>query len=298
MKKVLRGFIYICLFTLCFALVGRFCRLKTDGFAIYKISSNLSPNDEYFIPALSCEQKQSLSKILTQPYTYLGKGAQCFVFASEDGHYVIKFFKQHNLRVPAFYRYLPLAGALKNIRDEKVRQKEEELRRDFVSYRIAYEHLKEETGLIFLHLNKTEDLGIDLCLYDKIGCIHHLPLDDMEFLVQKRAELFYDALFALIEKGDKAAAKERLTELVAILASRSMRGLYDKDPDINTNFGICDGKTVQIDVGRFRIDETRKDASIAQRDILRATDNLSQLLKEKDEELAKHLTETISHIGL
>jgi hypothetical protein len=120
----------------------------------------------------------------------------------------------------------------------------------------------------------------------------------MEFLVQKKADLFYQALDTMIRAGEKEAVKERLTELVTLLMERSMKGLYDKDPDINTNFGISEGKTVQIDVGRFRPDETRKDKEIALQDIARATDNLRQWLEEQDEELSFHLDRTIEQMRM
>ena len=65
------------------------------------------------------------------------------------------------------------------------------LKHDFDSYKIAYENLKDETGLIYLHLNKTDFLKQKMIIIDKIGIYHEIDLDSMEFLIQKgRAYLF------------------------------------------------------------------------------------------------------------
>src|SRR5437868_3279127 len=69
--------------------VERFCHKQTDGFSIYNISSNLSFREEWEIPQETTEAKI----ILAQPFYYLGKGAQSYVFESEDGNFVLKFFR-------------------------------------------------------------------------------------------------------------------------------------------------------------------------------------------------------------
>ncbi|NGX54131.1 MAG: hypothetical protein K1000chlam4_00856, partial [Chlamydiae bacterium] len=64
-----------------------------DGFAPSKIQSDLTHDQRWEIPSLSDEERESLLHLLDQPFTYLGKGSQCFVFESNDGEVVLKIFR-------------------------------------------------------------------------------------------------------------------------------------------------------------------------------------------------------------
>ena len=204
-------------------------------------------------------------QILNQPYTFLDKGAQSFVFASQDGNYVIKFFRHHHMK------------------------KQGKLDKDFNSYKLAFNHLKQETGLLFLHLNKTTHLNQTLDLVDKLGIHHKIPLDQFEFLVQKRAQLVYPALQTFMQQGETDNAKEALTNLVHFLVHRSKLGIFDKDPDLNSNFGLIGTEVVQIDIGRFK----HQKPQLNKDEIIRITDNLHQWLMVNYPELDIHLKNQI-----
>ena len=118
----------------------------------------------------------------------------------------------------------------------------------------------------------------------------------MHFLIQKKGELFYTSLEELISLNKIDEAKARLTELVEYLVFRSKLGLYDKDPDINTNFGICNNQTIQIDTGRFRYDPSRIAPDIYIADIIRITDNLHQWLDTKNSSLSLFLNQEIERL--
>src|SRR5215813_2272463 len=81
-------------------LAKQFCYKKTDGFAHYKILSSLPFNEEWEVPPLSENEAKEVSAILDQPFYYLAKGAQSYVFASKDGQSVIKFFRIYHLTPP------------------------------------------------------------------------------------------------------------------------------------------------------------------------------------------------------
>lgn len=271
--------------------VQRFCRSQTDGFALHKICSELSFHPEWEVES----HPESLGNILDQPYRYLAKGAQSYVFASEDGQYVIKFFRIYHMEPPRFLTHLHWPLCVQGYRLSKIIQKQEELNRDFTSYKIAYDHLKEETGLLFLHLNKTETLKKSLTLIDKLGIAYQIDLDQMEFLVQKRAKIAYPALAQITEEQGIDAGKAALTRLVSLLALRIEKNIKDKDPDLNTNFGFINTQAVQIDVGRFRIDPSTPPLSpLEKRDeVIRITDNLDQWLRVQYPELSTHLQQEI-----
>lgn len=269
--------------------VQRFCRSQTDGFALHKICSELSFHPEWEVE----NDPESLGTILDQPYTYLAKGAQSYVFASEDGQYVIKFFRIYHMTPPRFLTHCYWPMCVQGYRLSKMIQKQEELDRDFTSYKIAYDHLKEETGLVFLHLNKTNNLKKTLTLIDKLGISYPIDLDQMEFLVQKRATIAYPALAQITEEKGIDAGKSALTQLVSLLALRIDKNIKDKDPDLNTNFGFIDIRPVQIDVGRFRINPSPLSAEEKRDEVIRITDNLDQWLRSQYPELSIHLQQEI-----
>ncbi|MBS0651474.1 MAG: hypothetical protein JSR93_09970 [Verrucomicrobia bacterium] len=278
-------------------LLQRFCHQQTDGFSRYKISSNLTFHPEWETPRLNAGEQEGLSKILSQPYRYLAKGAQSYVFLSDDGQYVLKFFRIYHLQPPFWVTHLRWPWFLQSYKMEKILKKLDELHKDFASYKIAYDELKEETGIVYLHLNKTDYLKQTLTFYDKIGIKHEVALDQMEFLVQRRAELVYPALARMVESEGLENAKDALSQLVSLLCLRCQKGIHDKDPDLNTNFGFIGHTPLQIDVGRFRIENGNLQERMVDRDeIIRITDNLNQWLRSRYPELSGHLESTIAQI--
>lgn len=263
MKWVARLLIFI----LCFYGTARFCKKQTGSFTIARISSDISFHPEWEVETAN---ESEVKKILSQPFRFLGKGAQSFVFASEDGTTVIKFFRHHHLK------------------------KNSKLAKDFGSYKLAYDNLREETGLLYLHLNKTRHLNQTLDLIDKIGIHHPINLDHYEFLVQKRATLAYIALDKWIDEGKIDDAKEALTKLVQLLAIRSNKGIQDKDPDLNTNFGFIGTTPIQFDIGRFKSRKVPADLPANYRELIRITDNLHQHLMRKAPELDEHLKQELA----
>ncbi len=262
-------------FVLCFFIAARFCKKQTDSFTVLRITSYLTPRAEWEIHPLPPEEKACLNQIFNRRFFYLGKGVQSFVFGSEDGRHVIKFFRHDRFR-QGFWATKKLST----------------LHKDFASYKIAYEQFKDETGLIFLHLNKTTDLHQSVKIVDKLGIEHQIPLDKYEFLVQKRATLLYDTLGEMIQKKEIDKGRQTLSKLVELLALRIRRGIFDKDPDLNTNFGVIGTQPIQIDVGRFR----QKPKVLDKNEIIRITDHLHQWLMVRCPELDDHLKEQIEKL--
>lgn len=274
----------ILLAVLCFYGVQRFCHRQTDGFTPLKIESTV-PYEARHVKKASPE----ILNALDQPYHYLGRGAQAYAFVSEDGRYVIKFFRHrrmHNLLCQAGFL---LPSFLRERLEQTAEKRSLKLVKDYKSYELAFEKLRQETGLLYLHLAKTEDLKKRLVLYDKIKVLHELPLDQMEFVVQKRAYLLFPSLENWIKEGNLEEAKKVLTQVVSLLKTRAEKGIFDKDPELKTNFGVCEGKVLQIDIGRFTENELPPDPL----EIHRITDDLRKWLHKKDPVLESHLMSEI-----
>lgn len=276
-----------------FVATQRICHRATDGFALPKIQSNLTYNPDWEVQVLDPQSEVEIRALLTQSFRYLGRGAQAYAFVSEDGRTVLKFFRHHRMHTLLCHGAFLLPMGLRKQLQQTIDKRKAKLHKDFNSYKLAYRTLKEETGLLFVHLNKTHHLGIQLKLFDKIGVQHQIDLDKMEFVLQKRADLLYPALNSWIEQGNLTQAKTSLSELIALLKSRCQKGLFDKDPDLRTNFGFIDGHPIQFDIGRFKEDLTRQDPRVYKDEIVRITDRLMIWLAKHSPELAEHLQNEI-----
>lgn len=295
--KRIKKIAIFCAMALAVVLLKKFCYRQTDGFAIYKICSNFSFHPEWEIPSATLYENTELQQILNQPFYYLAKGAQSYVFASADGRSVIKFFRLYHLTPPSWITHLSFPLPLMPYKLQKILDKRQELDKDFQSYKIAFEEMKEETGLIYMHLNKSDRLHKKLTIYDRLGIAHQLDLDQMEFLVQKKATLVFPSIDSLMQTEGTIAAKQAISDLVKLLLTRCEKGIFDKDPDLNTNFGFLGATPVQIDIGRFRKQSEQKKVGKYRDEILRITDNFRQWLDTKYPPLSEHLLNEIHQIA-
>ncbi len=286
----------VALLVACACLVERFCKKQTSGFSLTKIQSHFVYDPRWEISPLKDEEKANLNTIFNQSFRYLGKGAQCYAFVSDDGSAVIKFLRVSHLEAPWALRQLPLPSFLKTWQEEKIGLKKGKRERDFTSYTFAYEKLKEETGLIFLHLNKSSDLNQKIRIIDKLGIAHMVDLDQMEFILQKRATPFYPAIEEMLALNQKEKIKEAMAHLIQLLEKRRSVNLADKDPDLTTNFGFIDGVPIQFDIGRFQVGVLNKKNEPFRNETIRITASFKKWLEKRDSELARDLEEKIQAI--
>ena len=241
MKKLLKATITLFLFSLGFLGVQDLCRKQTKGFALSKARSSYDLKGDL---ALSSQELEQVRSILSQPFRFMTKGLQCYVFVSQDDKYVLKLLKWKEIEPPLWTQYVPDPW----VEDLKKRKKEKK-EHDFTSYRIAFDELKEETGLIYLHMQKTEGLNIPLCLYDPIRIRHLIPADGIEFILQKKAEPFL-SYFAKHESDEEIMAPF-FSSFVHVIQKRIERHISDSDISLEYNTGICEGKPVLFDIGNL-----------------------------------------------
>lgn len=239
---------------------------------------------------------ENLQKLLGQRFTYLKSGGQCYAFLSEDGKYVVKFFKYHLRRVPWILAHLPLPAKYAKLREKQRINREKKLLRDFSSYKLAYEELREESGLVFIHLNKTENLNLRLTVVDKLHIEHSLNLDQLEFVIQDRATLAFAHFETLIKENQISEAKESIDSMLHLLVSRCQKGIYDEDPRLHRNLGFVGAKAILIDVGRLRPDTARTSHAVYVNDVQAITDELRVWLLKHSPELAGYLQERVAKL--
>lgn len=202
----------------------------TDGFRLEKMKLELPYNPEW-----ATEVQEEVTCLLNQPFTYLNKGAQSYVFVSADGQYVIKLFRFD--KVPLFsppndFERINKANSL------------------FSSCLLAYKHYREETGLIFLHLNLTTNKLPILHCRDALGRSYRIPLDLCRFAIQRKVQVFDQALLEASQNPD--LMKKRIDSFFTLIKGRILLGIINTDANITRNFGFLGDRAVEIDFGSYR----------------------------------------------
>ena len=143
--------------------MGRLYFAVTAGFMLSNIQSDLAPEPRWQISTLTGQKAQAVDEALSQEYLFLGKGCQSYVFASKDGEYVLKFIKFQRFRPHVLFNVASIFGSIfgsifpggHEMYQVKVKEKKSKLDKLFISWKLAYEQLQHETGVVFVHLNET-----------------------------------------------------------------------------------------------------------------------------------------------
>ena len=243
---------------------------------------------EYRNPPTSVTSQPPLTQealdILAQPFTFFSKGSQAYAFLSADGQYVLKILKQHKFHPRTHFAYVPF---LPQHADYVHRKKKAE--KAFRSFQNAASGFCKETGLLGIHLIPDPSWSKQIVLIDKKGREHLVDINKTSFALQKKAELLYPTLTALMEKHDSASAKKRINSLMLLLYSLAHQGVVDNDPILRRNFGFVGDEAIQFDIGMFDIDPKRKGHILSQEELLPVTRECLSWLDERYPELADYL---------
>ncbi len=288
--------------------------LKTRGFCLQKILADDIPfQPQWQTSPLSADEEREVDALLSQSYRMIGAGSECFAFASEDGKAVIKFFKLDHARPVYLHRgilledHSALAGTISNHpltrlilpspMDQWLKRflgiREFRIQRSFNSIKLSFDHLKDETGLIYLHLNPTDHLQRKLTIYDSCGILHQVDLDKAKFFLQKRATPLTTHLTALKVKGADEEAKKSIDSLIEMILVRCKKGFADRDI-INRNFGYIGTKAIEIDSGSFLKNPRMKEPWIYKQELFYATLELKDWLKKNYPEMVCYLEDRVT----
>ncbi len=241
--------------------------MQTGGFSVNKIYSD-HPFEEKW------EVATQTSDALSQPFYFLGSGVQYYAFISEDQKTVLKIVKPYHFCPNFILSKLPLPK-IKAARQRR-------LDAIFQSAKIAYEELKEETGLLFLHLNRTQGKFSKIKLYDKLAICHEVSLDNSAFVLQKKAEPFFS----------NSDLKQMIDKTFALIRKRSEKGIANSDAVLSKNFGFSQDEAIEIDIGSFTKNSHIAKPYAIRREILLETHELRNQLKD-DPELLHYYYEAL-----
>lgn len=235
--------ISLVLFIVALAGLDRMFFKQNHDFCAAFLYPKIEHHPEWEIPEADLT---ALGPILDQKFYYLAKGCHCFAFVSEDQKYVIKFhrYASHLRRFAWKFSYL-FSEKRKKIKEHNL----ERLHINLQSYKNAYCDLKEETGLLFAHINPSQNLRKTITLVDTLQSEYQVPLDEVTFVIQHKADLIFPTLSRLLKEGHLEEAKEVVNSLVRLLAIDAKKGYIDKDPIIYRNYGLVGLRAIHIDIG-------------------------------------------------
>lgn len=260
--------------------VERFCHRQTEGFQVHKVLSSFPFDKNYAIPSITEEQIDQINLLLDQKYYFLGSGGQGYSFVSEDGLYVLKLFKIHHMRVPNYFGKIPCFGPIKIIQEKWANKCDKKHRKIFASCKLAYDDFKEETGLLFLHLNTTQGSHPKVKVINRIGVEVLLPLDNAVFALQKKADLSATDITKLL-LNDPEALKRHITAFIQHITNRCSKGIEDTDSGLSRNYGYVGNNLIQIDIGSLRKKHLLQQSSALEQELKKKTRSLRKILRTK-----------------
>lgn len=273
----------------CLIGLARFTHHETRGFRIAKIQNNLA-NEKLWLPDAAAEP----CHLLLQPFSFFSRGLQSFVFLSADGQYVLKIFNNRHSYLQKWFEILAHVPGLQNWGTASALHHKTKWDKAFTSYKIAYDHLRDETGIVYIHLDPTDHLPSKLQLIDLLGISHSIDPNQTGFILQKRCTPVYPALLQEIEKGDLNAARHCIDQLMDLFLLKYQRGIADNDPLIRTNYGFLNGQPMQIDLGPLSLDPHIQNEEVYRHELRKTMQSLKNWLHIHCEELNLYLEEKLS----
>lgn len=278
-----------------FGSLSFFCDLQTKRLRVQEIFTDIPNDSQWEIPPLIKEEQERLHARLQQSFSYLGAGDQSIAFLGSDRKTVLKFFKHNHSVLEKILEKLSLPTSKKLFHQTIFSFKSYDPRPVFKSCMIAWQELREQTGLLYVHINKTKGQLGRVTLLDNCRVAHTVDLDSTEFLVQEYAELSCATIDAKIKKGDLVGAKRAIQALFSAVEEYSKQGIHISHPAIRRNFGFIGEKVVLLDIGSFHKEDSSKAESSPQKEIVEVTARLQRWLKKHHSELLPFFEQELTH---
>lgn len=251
----------------------------TDGFKVAKII----PSQEIFFKWEDIKEEKiepAVEKILSQPFHYLGRGQQCYAFESEDKKYVMKILRLHKYRIPFWCALFP--------QKELMEHRKKSWENTNHSFEIAFTHLRDESGLIYLHNAVTCKLPM-LTLLDKLGRKSEIDSNHLFFLLQKKAE----PILNVAGSWSRGEVISFIDHYLTTLKKRIAKNIRNKNRNVMKNLGTIGKEVIEFDVGEFRFHPTSADSASRRIEMQKSTKKLRKWLSQKDPSLLSYLDEQI-----
>ena len=191
------------------------------GFWFFSSTSSFSvdeiyPGRDFSSQKVKTDSKEDIENacfIANQSFRLFKEDIDAYLFLSEDGKYVLKFFKMRKLTPKYWLNYIPIPWLDKK-RLSKVVDRERARNESLGNLKAVFEKFRYQTGLVFLHLFKTDYLKTRVTLIDQNGKRKRVSLDEVPFILRRRAIPIKEFIETSIAKGEQ---REVISSLCSIL---------------------------------------------------------------------------------
>lgn len=285
MQKILKFILFLGVFSGLYF----FCDSQTKGFRLHEILSDIPNDPRWDVPAP--QNAKEVTSRLNQTFKYLGSGKQCHAFLGEDGKTVLKLFRHNDLSFLKIVNHFPQAF-------HQWYWNRIETRYDPVycleSSKIAYEKLQNQTGIFFLHINKTQDQFGPVILKDNIGVSHQVNLDSTEFLVQEYCELAVSRIEDQMKSGNLSAAASSVKAIFQAIEEWSKLGVHIDNPALRRNIGFSGDQVIMLDAGSLTLAEENKEEARIKKHIQKTMHGLGRWIRKKHPDLYPYFREQLN----
>jgi len=257
------------------------------SFRLAKIAIDVPFNPAWEAEPPSQELTAILSSLLAKPFFYLGRGAQAFVFESEDGQYVIKLFRSSPKIHP--WRQFIRKNFLKR-RDR--RTAEQKIQLLFRACKLAYTKAPDLTGLQYIHLNSTKYLPPSTYLVNRMGRKIPVDLNRCRFAIQKKGVSVSQTFAEAIREKDKEKYLRLASSFVSLVQERASRNISNLDKKMGENFGFLGETAIEWDFGNYATNESLQEKSLREAEIQIFTRNFQEFLDRTSSDWQVMLTES------
>lgn len=259
------------------------------GEEIHRIKGGFSPRRIQSLDVqLNEGWNEEAKRAIQQPFHFIGRGRQCFAFESQDGKYVLKIPRTDIYKTPFWARVLPVHSYRTKL-EAKHRAKQQFI---LESFRISFYELKNQTGLLAIHLGQAPISEKKITLIDASGWRHHVQLVKLPFLLQYKKPILMDSFLKALGKGDRKEAGKILDALLTTITERASKGILNLDRRFIDNYGYDGEIAFQIDVGSFFKKPDLNPSEAYEKSLRDSIDPVKEWLGKLDPEMLNHLEST------
>lgn len=232
-------------------------------------------------PPRSAEENRFLSELLSQHFFYLGKGAQCYAFESQDHRWVMKLVKFTHTRPSMILRLLPPLPILDQYKRRRLHKLQTRLKKFFEGHALAFERLGEGSSLAYAHLSPGSAPVERITLVDAQQRMHQIATHDLVFVVQRKGEPLDQRLHALLSSRQYQEADKQIDAVLEMIRHELSLGLYDSDRPLLPNLGFIDDHPFHLDVGRLCNEPRYQAAATAEQHLAWVREQIDHWIQER-----------------
>lgn len=241
-KKIILLLVLVFIVTFC-------VESRTDGFITSKLYFTLPVKvDRAVYEKFNCSEKMH-DQIIDQPFTYLAKGTQFFVFESADKNYVIKFLRPKLLQPKSWVYLLHFPKFLDLYRKEEILHRKQKCQKTLRACFIAFEKIGDRLGLLGMYLKNQSNKRLNV--KSKQGHRFSIDLGNTCYIIQKKADMFLDSALLSAKQNSQEEVEKIIDLFLQGITYRCKHQISNTDPNVFSNFALLEGHVVEVDFGDF-----------------------------------------------